>query len=211
LVEIEGTPQQIEGPYFIDGMPDRSDIRTDPLDGVVQQGIPLNLIIHVYVVNKKSNSCTPLAGAQVDIWHANSQGVYSGVTVQGTEGKKFLRGYQMTDENGTVRFTTVYPGWYQGRAIHIHDKVRLFNGSDKVIDWTSQIYMNDSINEEVHLQPSYRNHGIPDTTNEKDAFYRGPSADNLVQTNAGRHLMLNLNKEGQGYIGTFNIVLHSTQ
>ena len=211
LIEAEGTPQQMEGPYFIDGMPNRSDIRTDPSDGVVEQGIPLNLIIHVYMVNKKSNSCMPLAGAQVDIWHANSQGVYSSVNAQGTEGKKFLRGYQVTDDNGTVRFTTVYPGWYEGRAIHIHDKVRLFNGSDKVIDWTSQLYMNDSINQQVHLQTPYSNHGIPDTTNDEDFIYRGPSSDNLVQTNSGRNLMLNLTKEGQGYTGTFNIVLNSTR
>ena len=77
LIEIEGTPQQMEGPYFVDDMPNRSDIRTDPSDGSMQQGIPLDLLIHVYVVDKKSGSCTPLSGAQVDIWHANSQGVYS--------------------------------------------------------------------------------------------------------------------------------------
>ena len=214
LIEIEGTPQQMEGPYFVDGMPNRSDIRTDPSDGSMQQGIPLDLLIHVYVVDKKSGSCTPLSGAQVDIWHANSQGVYSSVNSQGTEGKKFLRGFQVTDDNGTVRFTTVYPGWYQGRAIHIHDKVRLFNGSDKVVDWTSQLYFNDSINELVHKQSPYSEHGLPDTTNEEDIIYTGPSTDHLVQSNAGKHLMLNLTREGGGgqpYLGTFNIILNSTQ
>jgi protocatechuate 3,4-dioxygenase beta subunit len=213
LIEIEGTPQQMEGPYFVDGMPNRSDIRTDPSDGSMQQGIPLDLLIHVYVVDKKSGSCTPLSGAQVDIWHANSQGVYSSVNSEGTEGKKFLRGFQVTDDNGTVRFTTVYPGWYQGRAIHIHDKVRLFNGSDKVVDWTSQLYFNDSINELVHKQSPYSEHGLPDTTNEEDIIYTGPSTDHLVQSNAGKHLMLNLTREGGGqpYLGTFNIILNSTQ
>ena len=61
------------------------------------------------------------------------QGVYSDISDQDTSGKKFLRGYQITDNNGTVRFTTIYPGWYQGRDIHIHDKVRMFSGSEKTL------------------------------------------------------------------------------
>jgi len=95
-------------------MPNRSDIRSDPLDGSVQEGVPLRLILHVYDVDDNDGdgigSCISLSGAQVDIWHANSQGVYSDVQDAGTAGKKFLRGYQMTDDNGTVRFTTIYPG-----------------------------------------------------------------------------------------------------
>src|SRR5918996_6307310 len=91
LIEIEGAPQQIEGPYFVDYMPNRSDIRSDPSDGSIQEGIPLRLVLHVYDVD--TGSCIPLSGAQVDIWHANSQGVYSGVQDAGTTGKKFLRGY----------------------------------------------------------------------------------------------------------------------
>jgi protocatechuate 3,4-dioxygenase beta subunit len=72
LIEEEGTPQQIEGPYFVDDMPNRSDIRSDPSDGSVQQGVPLHLVLHVYDVD--NGLCIPLSGAQVDIWHANSQG-----------------------------------------------------------------------------------------------------------------------------------------
>jgi protocatechuate 3,4-dioxygenase beta subunit len=137
LTKLQGTPQQTEGPYFVDGMPNRSDIRSDPSDGSMQQGIPLHLVIHVY--NVDDGSCIPLRGAKVDIWHANSQGVYSDISDQGTIGKKFLRGYQITDNNGNVRFTTIYPGWYQGRAIHIHDKVCTFNESEKTLEWTSQL------------------------------------------------------------------------
>jgi protocatechuate 3,4-dioxygenase beta subunit len=138
LIESEGTPQQTEGPYFVDNMPNRSDIRSDPSDGSVQEGIPLHLVISVYGVDN-NGLCSPLKGARVDIWHANSNGVYSDVSDQGTTGKKFLRGYRLTDNNGTVRFTTIYPGWYQGRAIHIHDKIRTFNGSEKTLEWTSQL------------------------------------------------------------------------
>ena len=106
LIEIEGTPQQTEGPYFVDGMPNRTDITSNTLNGAVQDGIPLTLVINVY--DSSDGSCIPISGSQVDIWHANFQGIYSGVQEQGTAGNNFLRGYQVTDENGTVRFTTVY-------------------------------------------------------------------------------------------------------
>jgi hypothetical protein len=72
--KLKGTPQQTEGPYFVDGMPNRSDIRSDPSDGSVQQGIPLTLLFYVY--NMDNGSCIPIEGARVDIWHASSQGVY---------------------------------------------------------------------------------------------------------------------------------------
>jgi protocatechuate 3,4-dioxygenase beta subunit len=211
LIEEEGTPQQIEGPYFVDDMPNRSDIRSDPSDGSVQQGVPLRLALHVYDVD--NGSCIPLSGAQVDVWHANSQGVYSGVQDSGTGGMMYLRGSQVTDDNGTVRFTTVYPGWYEGRAIHIHVKVRTFEGSEKTLEWTSQFYLNNSISEQVHTQPPYSNHGLPEVTNEEDMIYRGASSDGLVQSNTGEHLMLNLTKDDdeQSYLGTFNIVLNSGQ
>jgi len=208
-IKLQGTPQQTEGPYFVDGMPNRSDIRSDPSDGSVQQGIPLHLVIHVYDVD--NGSCVPLKGARVDIWHANPQGTYSAVRDQGTTGKKFLRGYQLTDNNGTVRFTTIYPGWYQGRAIHIHDKVRTFNGSEKTLEWTSQIYINNSINQQVSTQLPYSNRGPPNMTNQQDGIYIGASTDDLVPRNSGQHLMLNLTKDKQSYLGTFNIVLNSSQ
>jgi hypothetical protein len=126
-------------------------------------------------------------------------------------GKKFLRGYQMTDNNGTVRFSTIYPGWYQGRAIHIHDKVRTFNGSEKTLEWTAQLYLNNSINQQVSMQPPYSNHGSPQTTNEQDGIYTGASTDGMIPRNSGEHLMLNLTKDKQSYFGAFNIVLNSGQ
>jgi protocatechuate 3,4-dioxygenase beta subunit len=133
LIEVEGTPQQTEGPYFVGNMPNRSDITSDTSNGSVQEGIPLKLMINVYDVDGDGGgegSCIPLKGALVDIWHANPQGIYSGIQQQGTTGQNFLRGNQVTDDNGTVQFTTVYPGWYEGRAIHIHIKVRTSEGSN---------------------------------------------------------------------------------
>lgn len=205
LIEIEGTPQQTEGPYFVDGMPNRTDITSETSNGSVEDGVPLALAINVYDVNDPS--CTPLRNAQVDLWHANFQGVYSGVQEQGTRGTDFLRGYQMTDDNGTVRFTTVYPGWYEGRAIHIHIKVRNFEGSQKTFEWTSQFYLPNSVNEQVHTQPPYSDRGPVDVVNEQDGIYAGGSTDGLVQSNTGERLVLNATGDERGYSGTFNVVV----
>ena len=79
----EDTPKQTEGPYFIDNMPNRSDTRSDPSDGSVQEGIPLNPVIHVYSEDD-TGICSNLKEACVDNWHANSEGVYSAVSDQGT-------------------------------------------------------------------------------------------------------------------------------
>jgi protocatechuate 3,4-dioxygenase beta subunit len=117
-------PEQTEGPYFVDDKLDRSDIRSDPTDGSMKEGIPLLL---TFKVSQVSNSgCTPLGGATVDIWHCDALGVYSDVSDPGfnTVGQQWLRGYQTTEANGQANFTTIYPGWYQGRTVHIHFKIR---------------------------------------------------------------------------------------
>jgi protocatechuate 3,4-dioxygenase beta subunit len=206
---LHGTPQQIEGPYFVDGMPDRSNITSDTSNGSAEQGIPLRLMIHVYGVT--DGACVPIEGAKVDIWHANSQGIYSGVNDMGTSENNFLRGYQITDKNGTVQFRTVYPGWYEGRAIHIHDKVRISNGEQNPLEWTSQLYLNNSINEEVHAKSPYSDHGLPEITNEQDMVYSGASADGMIQKNSGELLMISITKQSDAYFGTFDIVLNASK
>src|SRR5215470_346142 len=110
-------PSLTKGPYWVDEKLDRSDITEG------KAGVPLALEIAVYAY--ASGSCTPLSGAQVDIWHCDATGSYSDVSANNTVGQKFLRGYQATDANGVARFTTIYPGWYSGRTVHIHVKVRL--------------------------------------------------------------------------------------
>ena len=115
-------PQLTEGPYFVDERLNRSDIRPDPTTGSVEPGVPLVLRFNVSRVS--GNSCAALAGAFVDIWHCDAAGNYSDISGgagQGnTLGQKFLRGYQVTDSGGAVEFQTIYPGWYPGRATHIH-------------------------------------------------------------------------------------------
>ena len=206
--KLGGLPQQTEGPYFVDGMPNRSDIASDTSNGLTQEGINLSLTIHVYGID--NGSCVPIKGAKVDIWHANSTGVYSAVGEMGTVGKNFLRGNQITDDNGTVKFSTIYPGWYPGRAIHIHDKVRIVNESQENLEWTSQIYFNDSLNEEIHKNAPYSNHGGPQTINERDMIFTGPSTDSLFKLNSGKLLLTNTTKSGQNlYAGSINIVLNA--
>jgi protocatechuate 3,4-dioxygenase beta subunit len=118
-------PELTEGPYFVDEQLNRSDIRSEPSDGAIKDGLQLSL---AFAVTQVGATCTPLAGATVDVWHCDALGVYSGVSdnVLGfdTVGLKFLRGYQVTDASGSVRFQTIVPGWYQGRTVHIHFKIR---------------------------------------------------------------------------------------
>ena len=207
--EVATTPQATEGPYFVDEMLNRSDISLDPSDGSVQGGMPMTVVFRVYDVNE--GTCIPIEGALVDIWQANATGVYSDVEQAGTAGTKFLRGYQITDENGTVQFTSVYPGWYQGRAVHTHFKIRMFEGSEKTLEFTSQLFFNDTVTDEVFSQPPYSDRGTRDVRNNQDGIFNGPSTDGLVQSNTGEHLMFNLTKQDQGYLGTFNVVLKLNQ
>lgn len=191
------TPQQTEGPYFVDEHLHRSDIRLDPSDGLMKEGLPLTLEIRVSSISK--TGCNPLVGALVDIWHCDAQGVYSDVKDQSfyTIGKKFLRGYQVTDANGSVQFTTIYPGWYEGRAVHIHFKVRAGPKPGKTYEFTSQLYFQDSITDRVHTQQHYVKKGQRTPRNEDDRIFR----------KGGSQLMLTLIETDQGYAAKFDIGL----
>lgn len=192
-------PSQTEGPFFVDERLERSDIRTDPTTNVAKPGLPLRLAMTVYRVD--GNMCTPLTGAFVDVWHCDALGLYSDVRDRSfdTRGQMFLRGYQITDQNGQVEFITIYPGWYTGRTVHIHFKVRLFTGTQRTFEFTSQLYFDDAITDLVHAQPPYNTRGPRDTRNNRDGIY--------TQNNAGAQLLLNLNKCVEGYVATFDIGL----
>lgn len=164
------TPELTEGPYWVNTMLHRSDVRANTgsattLPGAVQPGVPLLLAIRVL---DASRSSSPLDVVAVDIWHANALGLYSdesvqqvggGTTAQSTNGENFLRGYQITGEDpgiyrkataGQVSFRTIWPGWYSGRAIHIHVRVRKLSGSGATIaGYTTQIFFSDADNNRV--------------------------------------------------------------
>ncbi|MCC7371370.1 MAG: intradiol ring-cleavage dioxygenase [Chloroflexi bacterium] len=188
------TPQQTEGPYFVDERLNRSDIRGNPADGALSEGIPLTLTLHVSQVN--GGSCTPLAGLFVDVWQCDAKGVYSDVQDRNwgtSRGSQFLRGYQVTDEQGVVQFTTIYPGWYRGRAAHIHFKVRtaLDGGRQQV----SQFYFDDTLSDEVFQQPPYAAMGTGRTRNSQDGIYRS----------GGDVLTLQCVQDADGYAATYHL------
>jgi protocatechuate 3,4-dioxygenase beta subunit len=187
-----GSPSLTEGPYFVDEDLIRSDIRVDPSDGSLQPGYPLSLTINVSQLS--SCALTPLTGAYVDIWHCNAAGVYSDIAAQTSTGRRFLRGYQPTDRHGNAYFLTVYPGWYTGRAVHIHVKVRIFSLGAESYEFTSQFFFDDSFSDDVFTLAPYNTRGSRDTRNANDGIYSGASSTGTITTGSGSYLLLKLNK-----------------
>lgn len=181
-------PEQTEGPYFVEAGLNRSDIREE------REGIPLDLTFNVSRIDPDT-ACTPLAGALVDIWQCDALGQYSGV--EGNTGETFLRGHQVTDESGNARFTTIFPGWYQGRAVHIHFKIRDTPESERGYEFTSQLYFDDALIDQIHTQEPYAEKGERDRTNSDDGIFQG----------GGDELLVPLTENAQGYEGTFAIAL----
>lgn len=186
-------PELTEGPLFVEEDLNRSDIRTDPSNGAVSEGIPLELTFRITGLNE--NDCAPLANLQVDIWHCDAYGVYSDTSQLGmnTVGQKFLRGFQMTDETGVANFTTIYPGWYPGRAVHIHFKIRTGDG----YDFTSQLFFEDALTSQVFANAPYAERGEPALRNADDGIY----------SQSGGQLLLTVDEVDSGYAATFDIAL----
>jgi protocatechuate 3,4-dioxygenase beta subunit len=176
-------PELTEGPYYIAGEKVRRDIR---------EGHPGTLLtLRLTVLNVAT--CKPIKGAAVDIWHADAAGNYSGFGSD-TSSKTFLRGIQRTDKNGLAVFTTIYPGWYQGRAVHIHVKVHV--GGNVV--HTGQLFFPDALTREVYKAAPYASRGNPSTTDAQDSIY----------VNGGKRGLLALKKVGAGYLGTIAMGVH---
>jgi protocatechuate 3,4-dioxygenase beta subunit len=176
-------PAQTLGPCYAQMPPTREDIS----DGVT--GLPVRLALLVV----GSDGCTPIPNASVDIWHSGFNGVYSAfqtgtICNPGSENvlsKRYCRGVQVTDANGRVNFSTIFPGWYTGRTIHIHFTVRL--GSREAA--TSQLYFQDALSDEILTQGEYAaRSGRRDTTNANDGTFRsgGATADQVVFSTAKR-------------------------
>jgi protocatechuate 3,4-dioxygenase beta subunit len=176
------TPELTEGPYYVPN----EKVRRNITEG--KPGVALEL--RLTVVNP--STCKPIRNAVVDIWHADAGGVYSGA-IAGSAGTNFLRGVQRTDKDGVALFKTIYPGWYQGRATHIHVKVYL---SGNVVH-TGQLFFNESISNAVYKRTPYSSHGLADTPNASDSIYR----------NGGSRSMLKLKRSasGSGYVGAITM------
>jgi protocatechuate 3,4-dioxygenase beta subunit len=156
------SPQETLGPFFIDVGLARTDIRED------SSGVQLRVALQLVDVD----GCTPIRDAVVNIWQADARGAYSGFPNQpggiDTTGETFLRGFQVTDANGRVEFTTVYPGWYTGRTPHIHVRIHL----DSTTVLVTQVYFPEEVTDAVYAQAPYSARPNRDTTNSEDGIAR---------------------------------------
>jgi protocatechuate 3,4-dioxygenase beta subunit len=166
--------RQDEGPYHRDDSPLRSDITED------RDGLPLRLGLRLLA----SDGITPLPGVVVEVWHADKDGRYSGFPCSSAApgqvvtsdsvprdivaaDETFLRGRQLTDERGLCVFSTIYPGWYPGRTVHIHVIAHL----DESHSVVSQLYFPDEVTDEVFAQAPYCGRPSRDTTNATDTIF----------------------------------------
>jgi protocatechuate 3,4-dioxygenase beta subunit len=189
------TPEQTEGPFYIDVDNVRSDIRED------RQGAQLRVAARVM----DTDGCTPVKDAVFEIWHCDAGGAYSGFGQasrgpggppgggpsggsSSTDQARFLRGAQVTNAEGIAVITTVYPGWYQGRTVHIHAKVHL----SKAEALTTQFYFDDNVSDEVFATAPYNQRTGRRTINAGDNIYR-------------RETTLTVSKEDGGYLGLITI------
>lgn len=192
-------PEQIEGPYFVDKMLNRVDIRPDPSTGTIAGGVPLTVAFAVSQVGA-GGACVPVSGAQVDLWQCDARGVYSGVKDANfnTVGRHFLRGHQLTDTGGNARFVTIYPGWYPGRAVHLHFKIRTTPSAAKGYEFTSQLYFDEGLTGRVFAREPYSARVGRRVKNNEDRFFRS----------GGEQLVMPVSETRDGYSGAFSIALH---
>src|SRR3989442_13825036 len=190
------TPEQIEGPFYLDQTRIRGDISEGKPD------VPLQLILRVL---EASATCAPIPKAVVDVWQCDALGIYSGYEgasiaprhVEPVDDKTFLRGTQLTDAAGAVRFRTIYPGWYAGRTPHVHLKLRV--GAKAA---TTQLYFPDEVTNAVYARSPYDRHPHRDTTNATDPFLRRIAEKSLV--------MWTMARDGDGYLATATVALRTS-
>jgi protocatechuate 3,4-dioxygenase beta subunit len=217
------TPELTAGPYWVNTMLHRSDIRANSHGGSLQEGVPLYLYINVV----DTTGCIPLDGLAVDIWHANAHGVYSdessqqagggtSTTAGNTISDNWLRGYQLTGADkgmrskpraGQVSFHTIWPGWYTSRAIHIHVRVRkLSTGGATIAGYTTQIFFSDGDNDHVLSGAAPYNNRSPQddlTTDENDTV--------LTRADFGTNVVAVKGSIARGYTATFNVALTTAE
>jgi protocatechuate 3,4-dioxygenase beta subunit len=191
-------PPQTAGPFFLDRRLDRSDIRSDPGDGVPRPGVPLSLAIRVGRID--ADDCTPVADAVVDLWQCDAQGRYSGVGMgrEVPDATGFLRGFQRTGADGVARFLTIVPGAYPGRAVHIHFTVRSVLADGRRHAFTSQLYFDDALIDAAHAHPAYPRRARRRTRNAEDGIFRRGD---------GERLLLDPVPDGEGFAAIFDLAL----
>jgi protocatechuate 3,4-dioxygenase beta subunit len=197
------TPVTTKGPYYFDADKIRNDVRED------RPGKRLQLVIRAM----DSESCSAISNAIVEIWQCDASGLYSGAEVLSSTGavppwdgpgerpdlvpqddKRYLRGAQVTNRNGIVQFTTIWPGFYTGRTVHIHVMVHVNNS--RVL--TTQLMFDEAFNTEVFATPPYSAKTGRDTFNDNDQFFLP-------------EMLMHVVKRGDGYLGAINLAADSDQ
>ena len=184
--QIASAPELTEGPYYLD----LDNVRSDVTEDRKGARLALNLIIADVATG------APIKGAAVDIWHADAEGLYSGFVAQSVGANQtasssaddgtFLRGTQITNKVGNVTFATIYPGWYAGRAVHIHLKVHA-NGA---VIHIGQLFFDDSVHRHRVLSVApYSERPARDVRNAADSIYAG----------GGNQSTLDVQKRDDGY------------
>jgi protocatechuate 3,4-dioxygenase beta subunit len=199
LVSCVLTPELTEGPYYIPG----EKVRRNITEG--KPGAPLELHLGVLDVS----TCRALVGATVDIWHCDGGGIYSGFGAASTGGpggggptdkRTFLRGIQPTNAQGIATFQTIYPGWYRGRAVHIHVKVHL--GGNVV--HTGQLFFSDALTDAVYKRSPYKTRPNRDTRNADDSIYKNGGSKSVLTVQKA------VQTSGTGYVAKVAMGVHRT-
>ena len=180
------TPSGTEGPFYLDVDSIRGDIRED------REGTRLRLAARVV----DSDGCTPIKDAVFDVWHCDAGGLYSGFEAASrgrgeggsSDASRYLRGAQLTNADGIAELTTVYPGWYRGRTVHIHAKV-LVSNRDVL---TTQLYFDDALTDTVYRDAPYNRRPNRDSRNESDGIF-------------DERTVLTVRRDGDGYLGLITI------
>lgn len=201
--------EETQGPYWFDVDSIRSDVRED------RPGARLDLALRVQDMSActTGGDAAPVANAVVEIWHCDAGGSYSGFESSGgppggsasgetsdgsySEGDSeaqtsddatYLRGAQATDRNGIAQFTTIYPGWYQGRTVHIHLKVHV----DKKTVLTTQLFFDESLNDAVFATAPYDDHSGRTLKNDDDGIF-----DEVG--------LMSVTRDDDGWVGVINL------
>jgi protocatechuate 3,4-dioxygenase beta subunit len=162
-------PELTEGPYYLDLDLVRSEITED------RPGLPLDLRVSVV----DADACEPIEGAAVDVWHCDAGGAYSGV--EGAADETFCRGVQLTDASGVAEFRTIFPGWYTGRAVHVHLKVQV----DGDQTHTGQLFFDPAVTSAVYALEPYAERGEQDVPNSSDDIYAQSGGVTVVVVEVG--------------------------
>lgn len=167
--------EETAGPY-----PDRLGMLSNPafFRRDIREGRSGALLNLTLTVTNVRNNCSPVANANVEIWQCDASGNYSEYAQPGYNGtgQTFLRGLQTTDAKGNVVFTTVYPGWYAGRATHVHVKVYVNGAAVK----TTQVAFPESITAEVYASGVYASKGQSPTKNSSDNVFSDGTATEMA-------------------------------